>query len=131
MPNAQTYRSRLPVDKQTLGAAIGGAAAGMRGDRYRPGVRGGAAAAQDSGYADVSAQLAEKTRISRRGKRSPPSQSQAAQPPRRAGAPLGEQSPRAKRIFQRQPRKAFAIKIQSLCRDFDIRKLFCVPCGGA
>ena len=53
--------------------------------------------------------------------------------PRRQRPAQSEQKPTRKaRILIGNPRKAaFAIKIGSLYHDFDIRKLFCVPCGGA
>lgn len=65
----------LPVDKQTLGAAIGkgGCAVCAVTDIGLASAAVQRLAAQDSGYADVSAQLAEKNaRIqSRRGKKKP------------------------------------------------------------
>ena len=102
----------LPADKQTLGAAIGkgGCAVCAVTDIGLASAAVQRLAAQDSGYADVSTQLAEKNvRIqSRRGKKKPrdrASQPQAAepaaQPSRRTGsAPRkANKNPRAKRVF--------------------------------
>ena len=86
----------LPVDKQTLGAAIGkgGCAVCAVTDIGLASAAVQRLAAQDSGYADVSAQLAEKNaRIqSRRGKRSP-----APRSLRRRSRRAAQAAPRAKR----------------------------------